>query len=176
MVFHSLRRLNAKMRCTYSNKNIMKKQLSNKLNELLSDENLTDDKLREASEGFLTNIADMLNVDIRKDDLSEKRKKVYSRAVKTWGAQAQMEMALEESIELALAIRKQIRKNNDQTFSNLVEEFADMEIMLEQIEMLHHHLDFRLMVDQQKEFKVKRLKSRLDAKSFESIESEVQGA
>lgn len=151
----------------------MNKKLVNQLNQLLSDEDLTDEKLREASEGLLPNIADMLNADIRKDDLYEKRKEVYTLAAKTWGAQAQMEMALEESIELALAIRKQIRKNNDETFSNLVEEFADMEIMLEQIELLHAHLGFRLMVDQQKEFKVKRLKSRLYAKSFESIESEV---
>lgn len=42
----------------------MNKKLVNQLNELLSDEDLTDEKLREASEGLLPNIADILNADI----------------------------------------------------------------------------------------------------------------
>lgn len=43
----------------------MNKKLVNQLNQLLSDEDLTDEKLREASEGLLPNIADILNADIR---------------------------------------------------------------------------------------------------------------
>lgn len=102
----------------------------------------------------------------------EQRNEVYQQAIDTWGAQAQMEMANEEATEFALAVRKQIRKNNDQTFTNLVEEFADIEIMLEQVELMHSHLGFRDMVNAQKEYKVKRLKKRLDEHSFEALPNE----
>ncbi len=102
----------------------------------------------------------------------EKRKEVYQQAVDTWGSKAQMEMANEEATEFALAVRKQIRKNNDQSFANLVEEFADIEIMLEQVELMHSHLGFRDMVNGQKEFKVNRLKQRLDQLSFEALPNE----
>ena len=102
----------------------------------------------------------------------EQRNEIYQQAVDTWGTQAQMEMANEEATEFALAVRKQIRKNNDQTFTNLVEEFADIEIMLEQVELMHAHLGFRDMVNSQKEFKINRLKKRLDEKTFEALPNE----
>lgn len=102
----------------------------------------------------------------------EQRNEIYQQAVDTWGAQAQMEMANEEALEFALSIRKQLRKNNDQSFANLVEEFADIEIMLEQVELMHSHLGFRDMVNSQKEFKINRLKKRLDEKTFEALPNE----
>lgn len=51
------------------------KQLAERLNNLLSDEDLTDDKLREASEGLLPNIADFLNGALRKTDSPNKNYK-----------------------------------------------------------------------------------------------------
>lgn len=47
------------------------KLLSDKLNALLLDEGLTDDQLREASEGLLPNIADYLNAQLRSTPLEE---------------------------------------------------------------------------------------------------------
>lgn len=49
----------------------MNKKLVNQLNQLLSDEDLTDEKLREASECLLPNLADVLNRDMRLDDSIE---------------------------------------------------------------------------------------------------------
>ena len=40
----------------------------------------------------------------------EQRQEVYKKAIQTWGKIPQVEMALEESIELALAIRKYLRE------------------------------------------------------------------
>jgi len=96
----------------------------------------------------------------------EQRRQVYVLAQKQWGKKAQMEMAQEEATELALAIRKQIRKNDDITFANLVEEVADMEIMIEQIDLMHGE-SFRQLVDFQKEFKVERLAQRVNKNTFE---------
>jgi phosphoribosyl-ATP pyrophosphohydrolase len=102
----------------------------------------------------------------------EQREKVYKMALKKWGEKAQLEMAQEEATELALAVRKHIRKNDDSSFSNLVEEIADVEIMIEQIVMMHKYFKFREMVDSQKTFKINRLLKRLGDNSFEALENE----
>jgi len=72
-----------------------------------------------------------------------------------------MEMAIEEALEFALAVRKQIRKSDNNTFSHMVEEFADLEIMMEQVEQMHSDSGFRDMVNAQKVFKIDRLLKRL---------------
>lgn len=95
------------------------------------------------------------------------RTELYKRAIEKWGERAQMEMAQEEATELATAIRKQYRKNTDETFKNLVDEVADVEIMIEQIEFMHDHLYFRDHVENRKKFKLNRLQERLDNNSFE---------
>ena len=93
-------------------------------------------------------------------------------AIEKWGAKAQLEMAQEEATELALAVRKHIRKNDETSFSNLVEEIADVEIMIEQIVMMHNDFGFRQMVDAQKAFKISRLLKRMNENSFEALEKE----
>ena len=102
----------------------------------------------------------------------EKRQEVYNQALNKWGAKAQMEMALEEAIELALAIRKEIRKNNEQTLRDLAGEVADVKIMIEQIELMMKDSDFSKQVDQIMDFKIYRLRERLKADSFEALEGE----
>lgn len=107
------------------------------------------------------------------DDFTlEQRHEVYKRAVAKWGEASQMEMANEEGLEFALAVRKQLRKNNDKTFANLVEEFADLEIMMEQVELIHGGQDFRAMVNAQKQFKINRLIDRINKDSFEALPTE----
>jgi len=94
----------------------------------------------------------------------EERHKLYEEAILKWGEQAQLEMAMEESIELALAIRKEIRNNSEVSFTDLVNEVADMEIMIEQLHFIYKNNGFKQMVEHQKDFKLNRLKERLENK------------
>jgi NTP pyrophosphatase (non-canonical NTP hydrolase) len=59
---------------------------------------------------------------------------VYLEAIKTFGALPQMVIAIEECSELQKEITKIIRKKGDLT--NLAEEIADVEIMLEQLKLI----------------------------------------
>lgn len=79
-------------------------------------------------------------------DLTQ-RNEVYKKALDRWGQRAQLEMAQEEATELALAVRKYIRKDDDITFSQLVEEIADVEIMIEQIQMMYNEMNLRNIID-----------------------------
>jgi len=60
--------------------------------------------------------------------------KVYDAAYKLWGVHAQMFMLLEEMSELQKEVCKQVRgkENTD----NIIEEIADVEIMLEQLQYI----------------------------------------
>lgn len=106
------------------------------------------------------------------DGTIDLRYDVYKRAVAKWGEASQMEMANEEALEFALAVRKQLRKNDNKTFANLVEEFADLEIMMEQVELMHGGQDFRAMVNTQKQYKIYRLIERIEKDSFEALPTE----
>lgn len=75
------------------------------------------------------------------------KSKIYQKAIEKWGAGAQMGMAQEEAAELIQAISK-IFRNGDEG-SNIEEEVADMEIMLEQL---------RIMLDEEKIEKEKQRK------------------
>jgi hypothetical protein len=103
---------------------------------------------------------------------TEKRNEIYQLAIDTWGDRAQLEMAQEEATELALGIRKFIRNGDEKSFKNMVEEIADVEIMIEQISMMNNSVYFRYLVEQQKDFKLDRLEKRLENKSFEALENE----
>ena len=100
------------------------------------------------------------------------REDAYKMAIEKWGEKAQLEMAQEEATELALAVRKHIRKNDESSFSNLVEEIADVEIMIEQIKLMHKDFGFQQMVDAQKAFKISRLLKRMNENSFEAVAEE----
>ncbi|HLS36688.1 MAG TPA: hypothetical protein VK023_00320 [Sphingobacterium bovisgrunnientis] len=104
----------------------------------------------------------------------EKRQEVYIQAINKWGAKAQLEMALEESIELALAIRKELRKNDEKSLNDLAGEVADVKIMIEQIELMMLNSDFSKQVDQIMDFKIYRLRERLRANSFEAVKGETK--
>lgn len=92
-----------------------------------------------------------------------KREEVYQQAILKWGSRSQLEMAQEEATELALAIRKYIRNDDDASFAKMIDEIADVEIMIEQIEFLHgESANMRGMIDHQKEYKIQRLHKRLN--------------
>lgn len=78
---------------------------------------------------------------------------VYLEAIKTFGALPQMVISIEECSELQKEITKIIRKKGDLT--NLAEEIADVEIMLEQLKLIFTIHD---KVIEQKGEKIERLK------------------
>ncbi len=57
---------------------------------------------------------------------------ICKRALETWGETAQMLMVIEEMSELTKEILKNINRHKD-NISEIIEETADVEIMLEQL-------------------------------------------
>lgn len=82
---------------------------------------------------------------------------LYRAAIDAWGEDAQLNVAIEELSELIKEICKQ--KRGIGVSDNLVEEVADVEIMLEQIKQIFHIADEE--VDWWKSFKLSRLAERL---------------
>ena len=95
----------------------------------------------------------------------ENYKEVFEKAIEVWGERSQLEMAQEESTELALAIRKFIRQQNEKRFLDMAGEIADVEIMIEQIKMMFPTITEKVEV--LKVFKINRLETRLDALKYE---------
>lgn len=79
-----------------------------------------------------------------------------------FGEEAQMNQGIEECLELALAIRKCLRFDNEESFTNLVDEIADVEIMIEQIKFIHGQHGINELVEERKEFKLNRLNEMLE--------------
>lgn len=87
----------------------------------------------------------------------DQREEIYSVALNVWGAHAQELMAVEEMSELTQALSKHFRGKTD--LVNIVEEIADVRIMLEQLEML---FDCSAAVQGALDYKIERLQERLD--------------
>lgn len=83
-------------------------------------------------------------------------KEVFETALKTWGADSQIIMVFEEMSELQKELCKYARgKENVEQIS---EEIADVQIMLEQMIILHNCGD---AVKEYKRSKIERMKIRL---------------
>jgi NTP pyrophosphatase (non-canonical NTP hydrolase) len=89
--------------------------------------------------------------------LSEKDR-VYFKAIERWGEQAQISMAIEECSELITVLVKLGRNKNGSTKEQVIDEIADVMIMMEQ---LQHIFGFSKVADR-KDFKLTRLKERVD--------------
>ena len=83
---------------------------------------------------------------------------VLKRALKTWGEQPQMLMVVEEMSELMKEILKNISRKKD-NIDAIIEETADVEIMLEQ---LKENYNIWSKVENYKANKIKLLEKRLD--------------
>lgn len=83
----------------------------------------------------------------------EDRKKLYRKAIGNYGEAAQQIVAMEECSELIQAISKKLRGRE----TNVEEEIADVEIMLEQLKLMCNES----LVEEIKESKLQRLKQRL---------------
>lgn len=87
---------------------------------------------------------------------TEERRALLDRAITTYGAPTQMDMAVEEMAELTKALCKVKRVSC--AAENAVEEMADVQIMLDQLRII-----FGRSTAEAEEYKLERLKKRLDA-------------
>ena len=87
----------------------------------------------------------------------EERRKVYSKALATWGDRAQMIVAIEELSECQKEICKILR--GGENFPHLAEEIADATIMLEQLRLIFNINDD---VNECMDAKIRRLEERLN--------------
>lgn len=71
--------------------------------------------------------------------IREGERELYEQALKKWGEEDQLFMFFEEVGELMKAVNKFRRKPNKDTFDNVCEELADVELVMNQI---------RIMVDE----------------------------
>ncbi len=82
---------------------------------------------------------------------------VLKRALATWGEEAQMLMVVEEMSELMKEILKNINRKKD-NIAEIVEETADVEIMLEQLKA---NYNIEAEVAAYKAEKIKKIEQRL---------------
>ena len=82
----------------------------------------------------------------------------YERALKTWGKEPQMLQVIEEMSELTKEILKNINRKKDNV-AEIIEETADVEIMLEQLKCCYN---IHRQVEEYKQQKLKKIDQRLD--------------
>lgn len=85
-------------------------------------------------------------------------KDLYQRALKTWGKEPQMLQAIEEMSELIKEILKNINRGKD-NLTEIIEETADVEIMLGQLKVCY---DIEQEVAAYKSQKIEKICKRLD--------------
>ena len=83
---------------------------------------------------------------------------ILEKAVEKYG-EKQLDQAQEELAELIVAISKYKRNENKFTISNVIEEIADVRIMLKQVMMLLDIEEFE--VKSEEIYKLNRLKKRM---------------
>jgi hypothetical protein len=87
-----------------------------------------------------------------------KKKDVYNKAKATWGIDAQVTKAVEELAELQKELCKFLL--DDGIMENIIEEIADVKIMVEQLELI---FECKADVKNDKKDKIARLRDRLNA-------------
>ena len=83
---------------------------------------------------------------------------ILAKAVEKYG-EKQLDQAQEELAELIVAISKYKRNENKFTISNVIEEIADVNIMIKQVMMLLDIKEFE--VKSEEIYKLNRLKERM---------------
>ena len=87
-----------------------------------------------------------------------KKKDVYNKAKATWGIDARVTKAIEELSELQKELCKFLL--DDGSMAHIIEEIADVKIMVEQLELI---FECKAAVKTVKESKFLRLSAKLDA-------------
>lgn len=110
-----------------------------------------------AAEMNSTQIREVLKRLAEYEDLNmvnESSNQLYNKVIESYGQDAQMIVAMEECSELIQAVSKHLRGRE----TNVEEEIADVEIMLEQLKLMCNEK----LVDDIKKSKLKRLEQRLN--------------
>jgi len=81
------------------------------------------------------------------------------RAIKHYGEKTQAINAAGECAELIDALLKYYNQGREDALYKILEEMADVEIMLDQLKLIH--LEHRYTIEQIKAAKIERLKKRL---------------
>ena len=93
------------------------------------------------------------------------RSELLQEAVTRWGKESQSFMAIEEMAELTKALSKAYRKFGTEQIVNILEEIADVRIMLDQLQIMFEPLvnneDMTYLVSLAEEGKLVRLAQRL---------------
>ena len=85
---------------------------------------------------------------------------ILEKAIKHYGAKNQMGVACEESAELIQAISKCLRYKDDiEARNNLVEEVADVLIMIDQLKIIMNIKDYE--IECYRRYKLDRLEKRI---------------
>ncbi len=83
---------------------------------------------------------------------------LYHRTLRVWGKEPQMLQVIEEMSELTKEILKNVNRKKD-NIKELIEETADVEIMLGQLKVCY---DIEKQVESYKADKLKTIQQRLD--------------
>lgn len=70
-----------------------------------------------------------------------KKKDIYERALYRWGNDTQIQMTIEECAELIKVLAKLNRKANGSTVKDVVDELADVQIMIFQMKKIFGDVD-----------------------------------
>jgi hypothetical protein len=94
----------------------------------------------------------------------EEREKVYWESITNYGIPAQIDMAIEEMSELTKALLKFRRygcgENCVKYYDNVIEEIADVKIMLRQLEFMYQcEKEVNEWIDRKVERQIERLKN-----------------
>lgn len=84
---------------------------------------------------------------------------IYQDALELWGKDAQIDMCIEEMAELTHALLS-YRRGREGSIGKLLEELADVEIMIEQMKLIFNPLS-SFEVEDFKEGKLNRLAKRV---------------
>lgn len=90
---------------------------------------------------------------------SEKRKLLF--IINTYGTRSQQDIAIEEMSELQKSILKHRRNPSEKTRKDIIDEIADVSIMLEQLKIIYScHKEVEKRIDYKIERQIKRIKKK----------------
>jgi phosphoribosyl-ATP pyrophosphohydrolase len=109
----------------------------------------------------------MLSDISKENDGTMENKELYTQAIEHYGEEKQLVKAMEEAAEFIQATAKYIAKPSDKNRDRMIEEMADLYIMLEQSKMIlktdintGYSADYEISIV--KESKLERLKRRIN--------------
>lgn len=126
------------------------------------------DKMMDEAADALENLDAQLDACIAEDINKTRENEILLSALTKWGAGMQTVMVFEEMAELQKELCKSLRGKDNRGY--IAEEIADVRIMLDQMEILHHCAED---VDVWRRVKLARLEKRLRLDGEEE-ENEVQ--